>query len=263
MGARCWLSWGLLLAQLPGCAPTSSSFRPGAHWGTSDYALREHHPAPPPIESTAMTASHVGAKTAPSASSTNRPERAAAPPGGSLSRPGSPDCQDELSARGLSFRPLSDLRGVEDPIEVTGQLGGIEFWANDGRSLQLDCRLALSLDDMRPVFEHFSVKRIRYSGAYVYRTTRSGRLSHHAYGLAIDLHDIETSDQQLSVKRDFSTGTTCAGRAPTLNRLACALRSAGDFEEFLTPDYNADHRDHLHLGVALENAAHKWHGERP
>ncbi|HSC86191.1 MAG TPA: extensin family protein, partial [Polyangiaceae bacterium] len=92
--------------------------------------------------------------------------------------------------------------------------------------------------------------RARYSGAYVYRTTRTGRLSHHAHGLALDLHDLEIGGQLLSVKKDFARSVACEKAEQPLNRLACALREAHAFEELLTPDYNADHYDHLHLAVA-------------
>jgi hypothetical protein len=93
------------------------------------------------------------------------------------------------------------------------------------------------------------VVRVRYSGAYVYKTAPSGRLSHHAYGVAIDLHDFETRHGRLTVKHDFRKGAGCGRRVPRLNRLACDLRRQGIFEELLTPDFNRAHRDHLHLSI--------------
>lgn len=158
-------------------------------------------------------------------------------------------CLSELNRRGVAHTRISNLKGVENPIEVRGQLGGVEFWANDGRRLQMDCRLAIALDELGTTMSGFGVKRIRYSGAYVYRTTRSGRLSHHALGLAIDLHDFETATGRLSVKQDFVKNAGCAGQNPLLNSLSCKMREQALFEEFLTPDYNADHRDHLHISV--------------
>ena len=95
----------------------------------------------------------------------------------------------------------------------------------------------------------FGVERVRYSGAYVYRTTRSGRLSHHAYGLAIDLHEFQQGGETWSVKKDFRKNVDCGENDRGLNALACHMRASVFFDEFLTPDFNADHRDHLHISV--------------
>jgi hypothetical protein len=35
-----------------------------------------------------------------------------------------------------------------------------------------------------------------------------------------------------------------------LNRLACRFAQLRLFQELLTPDSNADHRDHLHFAIA-------------
>lgn len=158
-------------------------------------------------------------------------------------------CLRELKRAGVRFRELDELKGVSTPVEVDGPLGGVDYWANDGRSLQMDCRLALALHSLSDVMRAHGVTRIRYSGAYSYRTTRSGRLSHHAHGLAIDLHDFELGDQTVSVERDFVTSVGCQQGIPALNELTCGLREQALFEEFLTPDYNVDHRDHLHISV--------------
>lgn len=163
--------------------------------------------------------------------------------------PSGTSCLRELGKRNVAHRVLPGLRGVENPVEIQGALGGVEYYAADGRRFQMDCRLAVALDEIGPTMQQFGVTRIRYSGAYVYRTTRTGRLSHHAYGLAIDLHDFEMGKSTLAVKRDFKRNVSCGVRARELNDLACALRQQPLFEEFLTPDYNSDHYDHLHVSV--------------
>ncbi len=159
-------------------------------------------------------------------------------------------CLDELDATGVHYRPLPELRGVETPVEIQGPIGPVTFWVNGNGPLRLDCRMALTLHQLGPLFSAHHVSRVRFSGAYVYRSTRSGRLSHHAHGLALDMHDLVLDGQTLSVKKDFLRATTCTEQAPALNRLACALREAHVFEELLTPDYNADHYDHLHIAVS-------------
>lgn len=163
---------------------------------------------------------------------------------------GGKSCLTELERRNVSYRALDELKGVDTPVEVQSALGGVLYFANDGRKLQLDCRLAVALDDLGGTLQAYGVSKVRYSGAYVYRTTRTGRLSHHALGLAIDLHDFETrGGVTLSVKADFKKNIGCDRKGTELNGLACAMKSQAYFEEFLTPDYNADHRDHLHVSV--------------
>jgi len=164
--------------------------------------------------------------------------------------PGGDDCLARLEAQNVRFQPLAEERGVTTPIQLLGPIGGVEFHSSLGPMI-VDCRLALALTRMAPIFGSLGIRRARFSGAYVYRTARTGRLSLHAYGLAVDVHSV-TSDREYSVKSDFERGLAdgCAENAPLLNQLACRLKSQGLFQELLTPDYNADHYDHLHIGLA-------------
>lgn len=164
------------------------------------------------------------------------------------------ECLDDLGRTGTHFRRLPDLKGVEVPIEVTSSLGGVTYFTEGGTKLQMDCRLALALTRVAPVLRRHGVTRVRYSGAYVYKTTSSGRLSHHAHGLAIDLHAFEMKGHVADVERDFERGVGCRKDGPELNGLACELRASRVFDEFLTPDYNYDHRDHLHVSVPRRRA---------
>jgi hypothetical protein len=161
-------------------------------------------------------------------------------------------CLRELKAAGVSFQRATRTRGVETPVIVRGKVGGLSFWANDKRPLLLDCRLALALQRLEPLFARHHVSQARFSGAYVMKTTRTGRLSHHAYGLAIDIHSLTIDGEVFEVKNGFEKGVGCERTGTPLNQLACDLRQSGLFEEFLTPDYNYDHRDHLHLAVPLK-----------
>lgn len=169
--------------------------------------------------------------------------------------PGGSDCVDRLRERGVRFETLPTERGVDTPILVHGPLGGVDFWSSGG-PMVVDCRMALALTRVAPEFAALGITRARFSGAYVYRTSKQGRLSLHAYGLAIDMHDVTTAEGTLSVKKDFERGLGCNEDAPLLNRLACRLRALGLFRELLTPDYDADHQDHMHLGLAPLPVAH-------
>ena len=121
-----------------------------------------------------------------------------------------------------------------------------------GNPLVADCRLALALYRVAPVLRDLGVSSMRFSGAYSYRMSRVGRLSLHAYGLAIDVHEMVVNAGRVAVERDFAPGLAygCAGESPALNRVACQLKATGLFQELLTPDYNADHRNHFHLAIA-------------
>jgi len=158
-------------------------------------------------------------------------------------------CLRELRQAQVTFAPVRELPGVTTPVEIRGPLGGVEYWVVGSTPLQMDCRLALTLTKVGSVLARHGVTRVRFSGAYVYKTTSSGRLSHHAYGLAIDLHEFTFGQRTVSVERAFSRNVGCREAVPALNRLACDLRATSYFDEFLTPDYNAAHRDHLHLSV--------------
>jgi hypothetical protein len=124
--------------------------------------------------------------------------------------------------------------------------------ATGGLPLILDCRFAVTLLHVAPVLRELGVSALHYSGAYVYRMSQKGRLSLHAHGLAIDIHEVTIDTQQLSVKRAFvkGLGDACESNLPPLNRVACQLKRTGAFRELLTPDYDANHHDHLHLAIA-------------
>ncbi len=162
---------------------------------------------------------------------------------------GQKQCLKDLKKLGVRFTQLDRLKGVEVPIELEdGRLGGVEFWLHGNAKMRLDCRLALALQRLAPIFKKHNVSRARYSGAYSYRRTRSGRLSHHAYGLAIDIHELTIAGRDYKVDHDFGRNEGCPASS-RLNQLSCALKFSNTFKEFLTPDYNADHRDHLHVSV--------------
>ncbi|HEY6726466.1 MAG TPA: extensin family protein [Polyangiaceae bacterium] len=165
---------------------------------------------------------------------------------------GSGDCFAQLSAGGVRFDALDATRGVVNPIKVTSDLGGIRYVALGGLPLVVDCRFALTLMRLGPMLRELGVTALHYSGAYVYRMSSKGRLSLHANGLAIDIHEVTVHGEQLTVKKAFAKGLgdSCESNFPPLNRVACHLKRSGAFKEMLTPDYNADHHDHLHLAIA-------------
>lgn len=163
----------------------------------------------------------------------------------------------------MNFRELSSLKGVDTPVRVDGPIGGVEFFSNHGRQMDLDCRLAIALVELGKNFYELGITRARFSGAYDYRTTRTGRLSHHAFGLAIDIHEVWVREERYSVDKAFEKGRGCPSSRTVLNELACTFKASGLFEEVLTPDYNWDHRDHLHVAVPKRAALNAARGAEP
>ena len=166
--------------------------------------------------------------------------------------PGGSECLSDLRAAGVAFQPVAERRGVATPIAIDGPIGGVRYWTLGPGPMVSDCRLALALSKVAPELRGLGITAMRFSGAYSYRMAKVGRLSLHAYGLAIDVHEVTADGKSYVVARDFAKGLPngCAEDAPLLNRLACRLAQLRLFQELLTPDSNADHHDHLHIAIA-------------
>lgn len=94
------------------------------------------------------------------------------------------------------------------------------------------------------------LKRVHHFGTYSCRTIAgTNRLSEHAFANAWDVSGFELDDgRMISVLSDWNgTGQGAPMRAAFLRetrRSACKL-----FRVTLSPDYNAAHKDHLHLDM--------------
>ncbi len=218
---------------------------------------------PPPGAAPLTTQPHYAALAAPPLAGVVAP--AALPPA-PVSRPDVPRlssteipsgeaCLTELARTSVKYHRLDAKRGITTPVEVTGKIGGISF----GSALVADCRFVLALERVAPVMAELGVSSVRFSGAYSYRMSRVGRLSLHAYGLALDVHEVRFGATWHSVERDFARGLAdgCASTSPAMNQLACRLKATQLFKELLTPDYDSDHGNHLHLAIAPTDVP-KW-----
>lgn len=165
---------------------------------------------------------------------------------------GGPECFAWLSRLGIPHQRLPATPGMADPVRVTGPIGGIHFVSEGQSGVTCDCRMVLALDWSARKLAPLGVTAIRHSGAYVFRTTKSGRPSLHARGLAIDVHGVQFGPYMHWVEEHFMRGRTgrCDGSEPALNQVECQLRSLNLFRELITPDHNSDHHDHLHLGIS-------------
>lgn len=168
--------------------------------------------------------------------------------------PGSKDCLARLDGYGVNFHGLTHEPGVRTPIMVDGPIAGVRYYTGGNGPLIADCRLVLALALVGPELSAYGVSDVRFSGAYVFRLSAKRRVSLHAYGLAIDMHGFTRLGVHYEVKRDFHKGlaTTleAAAGAPVTNAIAARFHDSGLFHEYLTPDDNADHHDHVHVGVS-------------
>ena len=166
--------------------------------------------------------------------------------------PGSTDCLTRLRARGVPFVALEHELGIHTPIRVDGPIAGVRYYTGSNGPLITDCRLALALALVGGELTAYGVTDVRFSGAYVYRLSAKGRVSLHAYGLALDMHGFTRNGVHYEVQHDFhrGLGTRLDTAAPVTNGIAARFHNSGLFHEYLTPDDNADHHDHVHVGVS-------------
>ena len=167
-----------------------------------------------------------------------------------LAIPDGERCLAWLEQESVAYRPLPPRPGMVTPVAVTGAIGGVRYETEGHAALVCDCRLVVALDWLGPELRSLGVRSIRHSGAYSYRTTRAGKPSLHAQGLAIDVHALSIGSSRFEVERDYVRGGACEAETSPLNRLACDARRMGLLEEVITPDDDSDHRDHLHLAIA-------------
>ncbi|WP_375288594.1 extensin family protein, partial [Sphingomonas sp.] len=100
------------------------------------------------------------------------------------------------------------------------------------------------------------VTAIRHFGSYSCRRLYgrdAGAFSEHATADAVDIAGFVLADgRTISVVRDWQGNGDAATFLRTVRNGAC-----GVFATVLSPDYNAAHRDHLHLDQAARGA---WGG---
>jgi hypothetical protein len=178
----------------------------------------------------------------------------------------------ELEQRKIPFRRMDDIPGVRLPIRLTGRLHGV--WIHSVLPAEqrkdtpfeiLDGRLALALDDLCEILEahgfvevvHFTMYRPPHD-----RPARKGEYLHrHPGGMAIDLgamkkrtgHWIAVGPHwpsQIGAKSCGKDGRKLKGRrGRELLSVACEASDLRIFHYMLTPHFDDDHADHLHLEI--------------
>lgn len=174
-----------------------------------------------------------------------------------------PQCRALLRRAGIRFSPLPAREqgrecGYRDAVRLTGGAVTIGYRPAD---LGTSCRVAAALalwewNVVQPAaLRHFGrrVALIDTFGSYSCRRIygrRTGQWSEHARANAVDVSAFRLEDgRRVSVAADWGTAGAEARFLHEVRDGACRL-----FATTLSPDYNAAHRDHLHLDEAGRGA---------
>lgn len=132
----------------------------------------------------------------------------------------------------------------------------------------MDCRLALALGELAKVVAEYDVAAVRIDNSYRPRAHLPGsrRPSQHNYGLAADIMGFVLTDgRTLDIKQEWPAALGAPACGPDaklgsdraevreLRNIVCAIARARLFHHMLTPNYNAAHRDHVHVDLQRNN----------
>lgn len=186
----------------------------------------------------------------------------------SITEPMVADCAGWLDLYKLDYTVGPTSQGVADPITVKVPINGVSFRYSGGtaprKTLFGDCTLMKSLAEAAPILRAHGITEVTDIGVYNYRcidqslTPPNCSMSQHAYAKAIDLAAFTTTDDTTyTVKTDWvidPADDTCNAATETdkdtfLHQLICELKANDVWNIVLTPNYNADHRDHFHVDL--------------
>lgn len=181
------------------------------------------------------------------------------------------DCRGWLDLYGAAYTIGPERDGVADPVTLTMPVNGMPFRYSGNAAPRptffMDCSLARSLHEAAAFLRARGVVEVTDIGVYNYRCIGGEGtppdcprgMSQHAYAKAIDIAGVTTADGTFySVNDDWvidpDAEETCD--APTadpkdafLHELICAIKGGQVWNIVLTPNYNADHRDHFHVDL--------------
>jgi hypothetical protein len=186
-------------------------------------------------------------------------------------------CEAELTRRGVTFVRAEPTEGVLAPVRLRGPVRGVAIHTamapkERERSIYevFDCRLVLALDDFADLLAKRDVVEIIHLNAYRPKSQNGCTAKYwglqHCAALAVDVRAFKRKDGSLlEVERDFHgrigrgmcAGAAGAGEGPTppspaateLWGFVCEAASRALFNVMLTPNYNAEHRNHFHLEI--------------
>ncbi len=170
----------------------------------------------------------------------------------------------ELASLGVSFSPVESpneaprgmpntVCGVKDAVELHSPLFGLELESvvgGEGGTVLASAEMALALADAAPGLRQLGVKKLLHMGTYNCRPIRgTTQLSRHGHANAIDVFGVETDDgKRYTVKKHWRKKPVSEG-AKLMASVVEKLVASGRWKVVLTPAYNKDHEDHLHLDL--------------
>ncbi len=151
--------------------------------------------------------------------------------------------------------------GMPQPVTVTKGPTGIVH----SPPLVIDCSLAQELPKIEAILQEEAraelgaeLRKVQNLGSYACRKSNgpatrawAGRavMSEHAFGLAIDMNAFgPAKGRAVTVLKDWGKDD---GRGRFLSHLRRRLKAETAVTHVVTPDYNAAHRDHLHVDRGL------------
>jgi hypothetical protein len=162
-------------------------------------------------------------------------------------------CLDQLTQRGVAYQALAThaaIRGcnISGGVRVEGLLAPFD------KPAEMTCDMALRLDEFEINVVQVAAQRyfkrrvtlVHHFGAYSCRNVNgTRRLSEHAHGQAIDIAGFDLDGgMKISVKEHWRGAGARSAFLHEVAQGACRY-----FNVVLTPNSNADHRNHLHLDL--------------
>lgn len=182
-------------------------------------------------------------------------------------------CEAELGRRGVPFVRGEATEGVLAPVRLRGPLRGVAMHTalpakERERSMYeiFDCRLVLALDDFADLLAKRDVVEMIHFNAYRPKSQHGCTQKYwglqHCAALAVDVGSFKRKDGSvLNVDRDFhgriglglcTGGTGPSPKTPAADELwsiVCDAATRALFHVMLTPNYNAEHKNHFHLEI--------------
>jgi hypothetical protein len=177
-------------------------------------------------------------------------------------------CHAMLDALGLDWAIAAPEHGIADPVRVQPVIHGVTYryeTSTTPTAMLMDCQLAPRLARLSDLVSTYGIVEIEHIGIYNYRCIGGGNPdtdgctpSMHARAMAIDLHAFIFADRsEYNVETDFvitRTHDSCPMVSSSeadrvLKELACTMVADRIFQIVLTPNYNADHRNHFHVDL--------------
>ena len=180
-------------------------------------------------------------------------------------------CREFLDAFHIDYTAGPTSPGVVDPVTAKMPINGVPYkvvgGTNPRTTMFADCRIIKSLVLAAPSFRERGIAQVTDYGIYNYRCIGSvgtppncpNGISQHAFAMAIDLAGFTLTDGAFySVNDDWvidpdaqetCEAPTVEGKDRFLHELICELKAAGIWNIVLTPNYNADHRNHFHVDL--------------